>query len=322
MSPPQPLIILKLNIMLNFTVAIPTYNGAARLPDLLRKLQSQIHIENLTWQILVVDNNSKDHTAQVIKEFPNNFPGDCTIKYDFEEQQGAAFARQKAITLAKSDWVAFLDDDVIPANDWVINAYQFSQKYPQAGAFGGQIHGNFEVDPPENFHRIKSFLAIRERGEKPNLYDPDNLSLPPSAAWVVNRQAWLDNVPEEPTLGGRVKGSMVQGDDYEPLLHMHRAGWKIWYNPTMHVHHQIPRQRLEKNYLIALSRGCGLCVCKLRLINTKIWQKPIIITRIWLGNFKRLLLHLYKYRGQVKTDLVAACEMEFLLGCLASPFYL
>lgn len=308
--------------MIDFTVAIPTYNSETRLPALLEKLQLQTQIENLNWQILIVDNNSKDNTAQVIKELPKNFPENCTIKYAFEERQGAAFARQKAMILAQSDWVAFLDDDIIPADDWVINAYQFSHNHPQSGAFGGQIHGNFEVEPPENFQRIKSFLAIRERGDKPHLYDPDNLSLPPSAAWVINRQAWLDNVPAKPTLGGRVKGSMVQGDDYEPLLYMHRAGWQVWYNPAMHVHHQIPRQRLEKNYLISLSRGCGLCVCKLRLINTKIWKKPIIITRLFLGNLKRLLLHLFKYRGQVRTDLVAACEMAFLLGCLASPFYL
>jgi hypothetical protein len=48
---------------------------------------------------------------------------------------------------------------------------------------------------------------------------------------------------------------MVQGDDYEPLLYLYKAGWEIWYNPAMHVNHKIPSQRLEKNYLIALSGG-------------------------------------------------------------------
>ena len=102
---------------------------------------------------------------------------------------------------------------------------------------------------------------------------------------------------------------------------MHRSGWEIWYNPAMHTYHQIPKQRLEKNYLISLIRGCGLCICYLRLVKLKTWQKPMVMTKIVLGSLKRLLNHLFAYRWQVKTDLIAACEMEFFLSSLASPFY-
>ncbi|MGB5969814.1 MAG: glycosyltransferase, partial [Spirulinaceae cyanobacterium] len=46
----------------DFTVAIPTYNGATRLPQVLDKLKLQTGIEQLNWEILVVDNNSSDST--------------------------------------------------------------------------------------------------------------------------------------------------------------------------------------------------------------------------------------------------------------------
>ncbi len=303
------------------TVAIPTYNGAARLPEILAQLLKQISTENFEWEILIVDNNSQDNTAELIKSYQQKWSDLRSLEYCFEQRQGAAFARQKAITEAKSQWVAFLDDDIIPTLDWVANAYKFSQEHPQVGAYGGQIHGDFEVSPPHDFQRIASFLAIRERGEEAHLYDAKNLSLPPSAAWVVRREAWLECVPSVPTLSGRTKGSMVQGDDYEPLLYLHKAGWEIWYNPAMHVNHKIPRKRLERNYLIALSKGCGMCVFQLRLINSKSWQKPLLFARIVLANFRRVLIHLFKYKQQVKTDLVAACEMAFLLSCMLSPFY-
>ena len=104
---------------------------------------------------------------------------------------------------AQSELVAFLDDDILPASNWVETAYKFSKEHPQAGAYGGQIHGNFEVPPPEDFKRIASFLAIRERGNKPHLYNPDNLILPPSAAWVIRKKVWLENVPSRPSLGGK-----------------------------------------------------------------------------------------------------------------------
>ncbi|NER82793.1 MAG: glycosyltransferase [Leptolyngbya sp. SIO1D8] len=46
--------------MVDFTVVIPTYNGAERISKLLEHLQAQIETEALTWEVLVVDNNSSD----------------------------------------------------------------------------------------------------------------------------------------------------------------------------------------------------------------------------------------------------------------------
>ena len=42
---------------LNFSVAIRTYNGEKRLPGLLEKLRSQVNTENISWEIVIVDNN-------------------------------------------------------------------------------------------------------------------------------------------------------------------------------------------------------------------------------------------------------------------------
>lgn len=307
--------------MIDFTIAIPTYNGDARLPPLLARLQEQKNVENIAWEILIVDNNSTDQTQQVLRDFQTHWNKPFPLKYCREEKQGLAYARQRAISEAQGKWVAFLDDDIRPAPDWVANAYTFGQEHPQAGAYGGQIHGDFEIPPPENFQRIESFLAIRERGSKPHLYKANSLSLPPGAALVVNKQAWRENAPARPTLIGRVNGKMLAGEDYEILLHMHHSGWEIWYNPAMHVEHQIPKQRLEKDYLIPLIRGCGLCVCYLHFANAKDWQKPFIAAKIILGNARRSILHLLKYRWQVKTDFIAACELEFLTSSLLSPFF-
>jgi glycosyltransferase involved in cell wall biosynthesis len=308
--------------MVDFTVAIPTYNGANKLPELLDNLRSQAGTEHFSWDIVVIDNNSSDDTAELVKRYEIATAGSAIpIHYGFERQQGAAFARVRAMAIATSEWVGFLDDDVIPDAHWVAAAYAFGANHPQAGAYGGQIHGAFEVEPPENFNRIKSFLAIRERGPKAHLYNPETLSLPPSAAWVIRAQAWHENVSSQPKLGGRAHGSMVQGDDYEPLMHLHKAHWEIWYNPDMHVHHQIPKGRLERSYLMPLSRGCGLCICQLRMINAASWQRPWIWTKLVLSNLRRVIVHWLTYRNQLQTDLVAACEMEFFLGSFISPFY-
>jgi hypothetical protein len=45
------------------------------------------------------------------------------------------------------------------------------------------------------------------------------------------------------------------------------------------------------------------------------------MARTFLGNSRRVVLHLLKHRQRVKTDLIAACELEFFIGSLLSPFY-
>ena len=43
---------------------------------------------------------------------------------------------------------------VSTAPNWVSAAYEFGQEYQNAGAYASQIHGLFEVEPPENLKRI------------------------------------------------------------------------------------------------------------------------------------------------------------------------
>lgn len=310
--------------MADFTVAIPTYNGASRLPKVLAKLAQQTGIENLAWEIIIVDNNSKDDTAKVVQEYQatwsKSMPG-VALKYFFEPEQGAAFARLKAVREAQGEWIGFLDDDNLPESDWIAAAYSFTQAHPQAGAIGGQIHGDFEVQPPEGFEKIQQFLAIREHGSEPYIFDAANIRLPPAAALVVRKQAWLESVPDRPRLTGKLPGLLIQGDDYEPLLYIYKNGWEIWYNPAMHTHHQIPHWRLERDYLLSIARGCGLATYQLRVINAKPGERPIIFMRTILGNLRRLLAYRLKYKSDVKTELIPAFEMEFSWGSLMSPFY-
>jgi glycosyltransferase involved in cell wall biosynthesis len=314
----------------DFTVAIPTYNGENRLPKILERLRSQIGVAHLKWEIIVVDNNSQDATAKVVSDYQGMWLGSGRLRYCLEPQQGAAFARIRAVQEARSEWVGLLDDDNLPALNWVAAAYAFGQTHPKAGAYASQIHGDFEVEPPPNFERIAPFLGITERGQQPHRYEPNQLKLPPGAGLVVRKLAWCQAVPPQPMLKGRLGQSLVGGEDLEPLLHLHKAGWEIWYNPAMETYHQIPRWRLERAYLISLSRGVGLNSCCLRMMNTPFWQRLNVLIRIFFGSLRRLVVHLLRYRTALMegakaqssfNDLVEACELAFYWGYLLSPFY-
>ncbi|QLE57203.1 hormogonium polysaccharide biosynthesis glycosyltransferase HpsE [Nostoc sp. TCL26-01] len=306
---------------LDFTVAIPTWNGAERLPQVLDRLLTQTGTENIRWEVIVIDNNSSDRTPDVVKNYQHQFT-QCSLHYFLETQQGLAFARLRAVNEAKGQFVAFLDDDNLPASDWVVESYNFGKDHPQAGAWSGQIHGDFEVKPPDNFSRIQAFLAIREHGQQAYIFDAKNLKLPPGAALVIRKQAWLESVPQELIFKGRIGNLMVGGEDTEALLHIYKAGWEIWYNPAMHIAHKIPHWRFEKKYLLNIARGCGLCIFQLRLINAKKWQSPVILLKTIFGNLRRILHHIIKYKNNLPNDIAALVEFNFYLGSLLSPFYL
>ncbi|MDJ0520359.1 MAG: hormogonium polysaccharide biosynthesis glycosyltransferase HpsE [Trichodesmium sp. MO_231.B1] len=308
--------------MTDFTVAIPTYNGAERLPLILDKLRSQVKIDGLSWEVIVVDNNSQDSTQKLVREYQKNWLQQIPLKYCFEEKQGAGFARKKAVIVSNSPLIGFLDDDNLPAQDWVASAYEFAQKYPKAGAYASQIHGDFAGELPPNFDRIKPFLAITERGNEPLLYKPAMKVMPPSAGLVVRREAWLENIPEHCILTGRKTGSMLTGEDTETISYIQQGGWEIWYNPTMEVIHKIPKHRLQKDYLISFFQGIGLSRYVTRMLGVKLWLKPLALLAYTVNDTRKIIRHLLKYNLKLRTDLVAACELELYINSLISPFYL
>ncbi|MGB6015528.1 MAG: glycosyl transferase, partial [Nodosilinea sp.] len=197
----------------------------------------------------------------------------------------------------------------------------FGCQHPNVGAFGGRIEGAYETPPPEGFEMIEAFLAIRDYGPNIIAFKPENLQLPPAASLVIRRQAWVDCVPTQPILTGKLPGLFIQGDDYEPLLYIYKGNWEILYNPALKTHHQISRQRFEREYLLTLARGCGLSTCQLKLIATKSWCKPLVAFRIFIGSLRRLAIHLLRNRECARKDLVAEFQLHFHLGSLLSPFY-
>ena len=308
---------------LDMSVAIPTYNGGDRLAVVLECLRWQLNMRNLSWEIIVVDNNSSDHTSEVVRHYQREWRSHTVpLRYVFEPKQGAAYARQKAIQIAASSLVGFLDDDTLPSMTWLISAYRFAQAHPQAGVIASRIRGSFETNPPQNFERIASLLALTERGSQPLMYAPQQKVVPPSAGMVVRRQAWLDNVPKELVLTGRTGTSMLTGEDTESILHIQRAGWDVWYNPGMRLQHQIPSNRLTRQYLQKLCRGIGLSRYRTRMLSVYLWQRPLILPLYTANDIRKIVIHCLRYRQDIIQDDVAACELTLYLASLISPLFM
>ncbi|MEM6423721.1 MAG: hormogonium polysaccharide biosynthesis glycosyltransferase HpsE [Cyanobacteria bacterium P01_C01_bin.73] len=307
---------------IDFSVVICTYNGANRVPNVLRHLQQQVDLDGLVWEILVVDNNSTDHLIDVVGSFCQEWEGKLTLRYLSEPRQGAAYARQRAIRSAHGKLIGFLDDDNIPAPNWIAAAYRFGQAHPEVGAYGSRVYGQFEVAPPQEFQHLLPFFALTQRGDVPLRYERRRKVLPPGAGLVVRRQAWLDHVPQECILAGPMGNLRIGGEDLEAVSHIQNSHWEVWYNPEMEVFHKIPASRVTREYLLEFFRGIGLSRHVTRMLSCTPWQRPVWFLIYLANDSRRIVAHIFRYRTRLRANLVAACEFQMYVSSLISPFYI
>ena len=88
-----------------FTVVIPAYNRAEILPETIASIQTQSFE---SWEIIVVDDGSKDNTAEVIRAFAAR---DQRIKYVYQDNAERSAARNNGAQNAGGKYLFFLDSD-------------------------------------------------------------------------------------------------------------------------------------------------------------------------------------------------------------------
>ena len=90
------------------SIIMPTYNCAKFIGRTIESAQAQTY---KNWEMIIVDDKSKDNTEEIVAEYIKN---DSRIKYHMlEVNSGAAVARTEAMKLAQGTYMAFLDSDDI-----------------------------------------------------------------------------------------------------------------------------------------------------------------------------------------------------------------
>src|SRR5690349_5343504 len=146
------------------TVAICTWNRAESLRRTLASLTLIRPPSTADWEVLVVNNDSVDHTDAVISEFSWQLP----IRREFEPARGIARARNRVIDTAKGEYLVCIDDDVVVEPSWLAAYVEAFICYPEAALFGGPVLPLYEspVVPwvKESEAVLGGPLAIRDLG--------------------------------------------------------------------------------------------------------------------------------------------------------------
>lgn len=98
-------------------VILTTYNRAHLIDESLAALAEQ-EWGSGTWEIVLVDNNSTDHTGKVLDRWAEKMPVPARV-VEATAGQGPSFARNAGVRATRARSVAFVDDDDMLAADWV-----------------------------------------------------------------------------------------------------------------------------------------------------------------------------------------------------------
>src|SRR3979411_1602731 len=96
----------------SISLIICTHNRADLLPRCLRAAAEQT-IPYGDYELLVVDNGSTDHTAQIVERFQHRYRKHH-IRYFYHSTRGLSQARNRAAAEAMSPILHYIDDDAVP----------------------------------------------------------------------------------------------------------------------------------------------------------------------------------------------------------------
>ncbi len=241
--------------MTMISTIIATYNRAEVLKDTLDCLLNQKTNNEFDYEIIVVDNNSKDHTREVVRPYTARFPGRLT--YLFEPRQGKSYALNRAIKLVKGEIISCVDDDCLLGEAYLWNINRTFQEYGHdVGVLGGRIlpkwiGGNCPTWLEQLFSQLTKFedgtfnwrkigfegaLGIMDFGNEPFILDYTQKDHPDIQFFGANmafRKEFLEKY-------GGFNITKRFSQDTEICERLFNAGVKGVYVPNASLYHKIP----------------------------------------------------------------------------------
>jgi GT2 family glycosyltransferase len=238
------------------SVCICTYNRCESLGRTLKSLGSQLSAHSGAIELLIVDNNCTDDTAQLVDAFRMSLPVHRVV----EKQQGLAYARNRAVSEFRGDVLLFTDDDVWCASGWLAAYQEAIRSFPDADYFGGRILPDWGEGKPrwirdEPLPLLDGVLVWFDHGAetRPVLAAEE----PPwGASFAIRRRLFEKIGPFRVDLGA---GGLAlgRGEETEFLMRAQDAGARGVYVGEAVCFHTCDPKRLTVGALYHYGIACG-----------------------------------------------------------------
>jgi len=251
----------------HLTVCICTYKRAAMLTRLLETLEQQQTGGAFTFSIVVADNDAAQSAEPVVSTFARK----SAVKtvYCSQPIQNIALTRNAALAAADGDYIAFIDDDEFPADNWLVNLVATCEKYGVAGVLG-PVRPHFETPPP-------SWIIKGRFCERP--VHPTGMVLQGSQCRTGNVLFRRDIIAGQATPFHLEFGT--GGEDVDFFLRMIAAGHVFVWCEEAVAYETVPPSRWTRRFMLERALLRGRNNLKLRGQRTKALLTSVIAVPLY-----------------------------------------
>lgn len=282
---------------MDISIIIASYNTRQMLLDCVNSVIEWT--KGIDYEIIVVDNNSKDDSVSAVKKLNN--PKIRLIEN--KENRGFAAANNQGSEIAKGKYLLYLNSDTLVSENIISQMVQWMDKNPKAGVAScslkntdGSVQGTGGYFP--SLVRVFSWMTIQDLPGVDYLIKPFHpfrgKSFSKNAGFYKNKRE-LDWVTGAFLLTRKEIIKAVAGWDEKYFMYVEEVdlcyrikqlGWKVWYLPQFSITHFGGASGTKE--LSVLSEFSGIKKFYQKFFPS--WQYPVVRFFLKVGAWGRIIL--------------------------------
>ncbi len=208
----------------------------------------------LQLRVIVVDNDGAGSAAPVCDRLRQDYP--WPILYRIEQKTGVTFARNRAIEMGKTDdFIAFLDDDEIPSENWISELLSVQQRCAADVVFGPAL--TFFPEPVPKWVTEGHFFSM-----------PRKKTGTVCSTGSTQNVLFSTRILRDPRFRFDEKFALSGGEDYDFFQRVSRAGYRLVWADEAVVTEWYPRTRAKVGWLLRRHFRYGSVEISLRAVDS------------------------------------------------------
>jgi|GEM_PF-683298 len=236
---------------LDASIIFATRDRAAQLHRTLAAYEA-LDTQGLRWELLVIDNASKDETPAVLQAATAHLP--LTTLYVAEGGQNRA--RNAALEYLRGELVIFTDDDVIPDRNCLQAYVAAAARWPDEVIFGARIEPLFPPGTPDWMGNAAFQFGTTAFARYAPRIDEGVVKTHPYGPSFAVRSRALPGHRFPENLGPQA-GSYAMGGEAAFLRGIAARGHRYIHVPSAHVQHVVRPEQICDGWLLQRARNKG-----------------------------------------------------------------
>lgn len=222
------------------SVIICTLNRAAFVEKCIESLLVQTAPAD-EYEIIVVDNGSKDHTWAICRKYEP-----MGVQYCYEPVTGLSQARNSGWRASSGKYIGYMDDDATAGRNWVKGALDGFELDQNCQWLGGPINLEFERPAPTWLcETLRKPLGEVYMGESARPLEPGEWLGGGNSVYTAD---FLESVGGFDTRIGRKQGSLLSGEETQLRIRLEQQGGLLYYHPDVSINHWVSSSRLRPGW--------------------------------------------------------------------------